>query len=66
MEAMPTATTYEQWAEMAEELDVLEGRDEWKNDDASELFDHQVSYFFSLWISSRIKELSCQAMKEVA
>tara|TARA_R110002050_G_scaffold45546_2_gene107768 strand:- start:307 stop:453 length:147 start_codon:yes stop_codon:yes gene_type:complete len=48
MEAMPTATTYEQWAEMAEELDVLEGRDEWKNDDASELFDHQVSYFFSL------------------
>lgn len=48
--AMNNATTYTQWREAAQELDQLQGSNQWKYKDISDEYDHQL-------IKKRLREL---------
>ncbi|RGB35174.1 acyl transferase/acyl hydrolase/lysophospholipase [Rhizophagus diaphanus] len=41
---LKNANNYEEWAEAANKLDQLEGKDEWKNDIKSPDYDHELLY----------------------
>ncbi|PIE41266.1 MAG: patatin family protein, partial [Gammaproteobacteria bacterium] len=42
LEAMKNAENYQAWADAAKEYDRLSGNDEWKEDDASPLYDYKM------------------------